>query len=472
MNPLSSISSVAPRRWARLFAAMLLLALGLSVGNLTAQEAAGTPPAVPVESVGEAPAIDPGNTAWMITATALVLFMSLPGLALFYGGLVRSKNVLSILVQCFAVAAVMTILWVVYGYAVAFGTTGMEAGKLSWNSFFGWDSSKLFLKSISPESILDGGSIPEAVFVTFQLTFAIITPALIVGAFAERMKFSAMMLFSVIWFTFSYLPVCHMAWSGDGALFWDWEVLDFAGGTVVHINAGVAALIACIMVGKRRGYGVEPLPPHSVPLTVIGASMLWVGWFGFNAGSQLGADEVAGMAMLVTQVATAAAAATWMFIEWFKNGKPTAVGLATGAVAGLVAITPASGKAGPMGALMLGIIAAIMCYFGATTLKKMLRYDDSLDVFGVHGVGGIVGALLTGVVADTAFMGAGLPEGRTIASQVWYQFLSVIVTIGWSGVVSVVALTAIKATIGLRVSDEVENLGLDLAEHGEEGYHP
>jgi Amt family ammonium transporter len=262
-----------------------------------------------------------------------------------------------------------------------------------------------------------------------------------------------------------------MAWSGPGALFADWGVLDFAGGTVVHINAGIAGLVACMMVGKRRGYGTEPIPPHSVPLTVIGASMLWVGWFGFNAGSELAADGVAGMAMLVTQVATAAAAATWMFIEWFRNGKPTAVGLATGAVAGLVAITPASGKAGPMGAIVLGIIAAIMCYFGATTLKKMLGYDDSLDVFGVHGVGGIVGALLTGVVADASFMGSGLAEGRSITTQVGYQALSVLVTIGWSGIVSAVALGAIKATIGLRVSDEVENLGLDLAEHGEEGYH-
>ncbi|HAV62269.1 MAG TPA: ammonia channel protein, partial [Verrucomicrobiales bacterium] len=377
----------------------------------------------------------------------------------------------SILVQCFAIASVMTLLWVIYGYSVAFGTEGMEAGKMTFHSFFG-DLNNMFLKNVDNQSIVDGQSIPEAVFLTFQMTFAIITPALIVGAFAERMKFSAMLLFSVIWFTFSYLPVCHMAWSGDGALFWDWEVLDFAGGTVVHINAGIAGLVACMMVGKRKGFGIEPLAPHSVPLTVIGAAMLWVGWFGFNAGSELAADGVAGMAMLVTQVATAAAAATWMFIEWIKNGKPTAVGLATGAVAGLVAITPASGTAGPMGAIVIGVMSSVVCYFAATTLKKRLGYDDSLDVFGVHGIGGIVGALLTGVVADVAFQGAGLPEGRTILSQVRYQLLSVVVTIAWSGIVSFAALGALKATIGLRVSDEVENLGLDLAEHGEEGYHP
>ncbi len=461
----------------RLWLVLGLLATFLAGDTLLAQDAPVNPETareqmanaeLPGPPANPPPAIDPGHTAWMLTASALVLFMTLPGLALFYGGLVRSKNILSVLVQCFAIAAVMSILWVVYGYSFAFGTAGMEEGKLGLHAFIG-STEKLFLNSVTPESV--SGSIPESVFLMFQMTFAIITPALIVGAFAERMKFAAMLAFSVIWFTFSYLPVCHMAWSGPGALFFDWGVLDFAGGTVVHINAGIAGLVACMMVGKRRGFGKEPIPPHSVPLTVIGASMLWVGWFGFNAGSELAADGVAGMAMLVTQVATAAAAATWMFIEWFKNGKPTAVGLATGAVAGLVAITPASGKAGPMGAIVLGIIAAIMCYFGATTLKKLLGYDDSLDVFGVHGVGGIVGAILTGVVADTAFLGAGLAEGRTIATQVGYQSLSVLVTVAWSGVVSFVALSVIKAVMGLRVSDEVENVGLDLAEHGEEGYH-
>ncbi len=427
-------------------------------GNVTAQEAVDSA----ISEAMSQPSIDSGDTAWMITATALVLFMTLPGLALFYGGLVRSKNVLSILVQCFAMASVMTLLWVIFGYSLAFGTDG------PMNKFYG-DFSNLFLNGVSSQSI--SGSIPEVVFVTFQMTFAIITPALIIGAFAERMKFSAMLLFCIMWFTFSYLPVCHMAWGGEGALFADWGVLDFAGGTVVHINAGVAGLVACIMVGKRHGFGVEPLAPHNVPMTLIGASMLWVGWFGFNAGSQLAADGVAGMAMLVTQVATAAAAATWMFIEWIKNGKPTAVGLATGAVAGMVAITPASGTAGPMGAIVIGTVSSIVCYFGATTLKKTLGYDDSLDVFGVHGLGGIVGAILTGVMASTMFQGAGLAPGVTIAGQVTTQAMSVIVTIIWSGVVSIVTLSVLKATIGLRVNDEVENVGLDLAEHGEEGYH-
>jgi Amt family ammonium transporter len=283
------------------------------------------------------------------------------------------------------------------------------------------------------------------------------------------MKFSAMLIFSIIWFTFSYLPICHMAWSGDGALFWDWGVLDFAGGTVVHINAGIAGLVACIMVGKRKGFGSDALTPHSVPLTVIGASMLWVGWFGFNAGSQLAADGTAAMAMLVTQIATGTAAVTWMFVEWMRSGKPTAVGLATGAVAGLVAITPASGTAGPMGALIIGFSSAVVCYIAATSLKRALGYDDSLDVFGVHGVGGIVGALLTGICASTALGGAGL-ELDTMGAQVWAQFKSVLVTIIWSAVVSLIGLGIAKAVVGLRVSEEVEHSGLDLAEHGEEGY--
>jgi Amt family ammonium transporter len=420
-----------------------------------------------VEAAAEEVAeLNSGDTAWMITATALVLFMTLPGLALFYGGLVRSKNVLTILVQCFAMAAIMTVLWVIYGYSVAFDTTGMEAGTKNFNSFFG-GLNLMFLKGLTPDSI--SGTIPEAVFVIFQMTFAIITPALIVGAFAERMKFSAMLIFSVIWFTLSYLPICHMAWSGDGALFWDWGVLDFAGGTVVHINAGIAGLVACIMVGKRKGFGSEALAPHNVPMTVIGASMLWVGWFGFNAGSELAADGTAAMAMLVTQIATATAAATWMFVEWIRSGKPTAVGLATGAVAGLVAITPASGTAGPMGALLIGFASSLVCYFSATSLKRALGYDDSLDVFGVHGVGGIVGALLTGVCASAALGGAGL-EKETIGAQVGVQFLSVVVTIIWSAVISVIALSIAKVAVGLRVSEEVEHSGLDLAEHGEEGY--
>jgi len=421
-----------------------------------------------VEAAAETPTLDSGDTAWMITATALVLFMTLPGLALFYGGLVRSKNILSVLMQCFALAAVITVLWVVFGYSLAFSTAGMEAGTRNLASFVG-GLDRLFLKGVTPDALTV--TIPEAVFVTFQLTFAIITPALIVGAFAERMKFSAMMLFSVAWFLLSYLPVCHMAWSGDGALFWDWGVLDFAGGTVVHINAGIAGLVACIMVGKRLGFGKEPTPPHSVPMTVIGASMLWVGWFGFNAGSAVAANGTAGMAMLVTQVATATAAATWMFAEWFKSGKPTVVGIATGAVAGLVAITPASGTAGPIGALLIGAASGFLCYLAATVLKRTFGYDDSLDVFGVHGVGGIVGALLTGLCASSALGGVGLAEGVSAVGQVFTQFKSVVVTILWSGVVSFVALFVIDKIVGLRASEEVETAGLDLAEHGEEGYH-
>jgi len=420
-----------------------------------------------VQAAAEAPSIDSGDTAWMITATALVLFMTLPGLALFYGGLVRAKNVLTVLVQCFALAGVITVLWVIFGYSAAFSSVDMAANTRNIHSFIGNFADKAFLKGITTDTV--SGSIPEVVFITFQLTFAIITPALIVGAFAERMKFSAMLIFTTIWFVLSYLPICHMAWSGDGSLFGDWGVLDFAGGTVVHINAGIAGLVACLMVGKRKGFGSEALTPHNVPLTVIGASMLWVGWFGFNAGSELAADGTAGMALLVTHVATATAATTWMFLEWIRSGKPTAVGLATGAVAGLVAITPASGTAGPTGALIIGFAAAVFCYFAATTVKRAMGYDDSLDVFGVHGVGGIVGALLTGVCASGLLGGS---EGDiSIGSQVITQFKSVLVTIVWSGVVAFIALSIARVTVGLRVAEEVEHSGLDLAEHGEEGYH-
>jgi ammonium transporter, Amt family len=409
--------------------------------------------------------LNTGDTAWMITATVLVLFMTLPGLALFYGGLVRTKNVLSVLVQCFAMAGIMTLLWVIYGYSLAFGTEGMTAGTVNLHSFIG-DTSHFFLKGIGPDSV--SGSIPTVVFVTFQMTFAIITPALIVGAFAERMKFSAMVVFSIVWFTLSYLPICHMAWAGDGAYFADMGVLDFAGGTVVHINAGIAGLIACMMVGKRLGFGKEPLAPHSVVLTLIGAAMLWVGWFGFNAGSELAADGTAGMAMLVTQVATATAATVWMLIEWAGRGKPTAVGIATGAVAGLVAITPACGTVGVVGAIVIGAASSALCFVFATKLKAVFGYDDSLDVFGVHGVGGVVGALLTGVFAAQSMGGT---EDIQVASQVFIQAKSVVITIVWSGIVSFVSLKVIDLVIGLRVDEEVETVGLDLTEHGEEGYH-
>jgi Amt family ammonium transporter len=396
---------------------------------------------------------DSGDTAWMIVATALVLLMTIPGLSLFYGGLTRRKNILSVLVQCFAVTALMSLLWVIYGYS--FATAG--DGKI-----FG-DFSVLFLKGITPDSM--SGTFPESVFVTFQMTFAIITPALIVGAFAERMKFSAVMIFLVIWFTFSYCPVWHMVWNPNGYLFSTWEAIDFAGGTVVHINAGVAALVACIMLGKRKGYPDSPMPPHNVPFVLIGAALLWVGWFGFNAGSAVAANGQAGMAQLVTQVATAAAAFTWMMIEWCSKGKPTAIGLATGAVAGLVAITPASGSVGPMAAIAIGVTAGLVCYWAATSLKKKLGYDDSFDVFGVHGVGGIVGALLTGVFAFS-------DEGREIIkNQFTGQLMSVLVTVIWSAVVTFIAIKIAGALCGgIRVDEETEMEGLDVKDHGEDGY--
>ncbi len=407
---------------------------------------------------GENDVINTGDTAWMLTATVLVLFMTIPGLSLFYGGLVRNKNVLSVLMQCFATVGVITVLWVLYGYSMAF----TDGGGL--NKFVG-GLSKAFLSDLTPDSV--SGTIPESVFLCFQLTFAIITPALIVGAFAERMKFSAMLWFSVIWFTLSYLPICHMAWGGG--ILGDWGVLDFAGGTVVHINAGIAGLVACVMIGKRQGYPNQAMKPHSLPLTVIGASMLWVGWFGFNAGSQLAADGTAGMAMLVTQIASAAAAITWMFIEWIRHGKPSVLGIATGAVGGLVAITPASGTAGPMGALLIGFSAGLLCYLFSTSVKKKFGYDDSLDVFGIHGIGGIIGALLTGLCAAEFMGGSGLAHD-TVGAQLWNQLLGVLLTIVWCGVVSVVSLFVIDKVIGLRVTDEEEVVGLDISLHDEQGY--
>ena len=405
----------------------------------------------------------------MLVSVALVLFMTIPGLALFYGGLVRSKNVLSVLMQCFALTALITILWVFFGYSLAFETTGMVAETTNLNSFVG-GFSKAFLKGIGSETL--SGSIPEIVFVMFQLTFAIITPALIAGAFAERMKFSAMLLFSAIWSLIVYAPLCHMAWSGDGSFFADiLGAHDFAGGTVVHVNAGIAALVATLLVGNRIGYPKTHMPPHSLTLTVVGASMLWVGWFGFNAGSALAADGAAGMAMLVTQISTATAALTWITIEWVKHGKPSVLGIVTGAVAGLVAITPASGFVGPMAAIAIGLVSGVVCFWGATSLKQSLGYDDSLDAFGVHGIGGIVGCLLTGVFADPELGGMGFAEGiTTIGQQVWAQFLSLVVTVVFSGVLSFIILKIVDAIVGLRVEENEEQEGLDLALHGERGY--
>lgn len=408
-----------------------------------------------------------GDTAWMLTSTALVLFMTIPGLALFYGGLVRTKNVLSVLMQCFALTAIMTLVWVIIGYSLAFNTDGMEAGKVTLHSFVG-GLGTMFLSGVTASSL--SGTIPETVFITFQMTFAIITPALIVGAFAERMKFSAMILFSVLWSLVVYAPICHMAWSGDGSFFGDMGVLDFAGGTVVHINAGVAALVACIVIGKRQGYPDTLMAPHSLTITVIGASMLWVGWFGFNAGSAVAADGAAGMAMLVTQVATAAATLGWMIAEWIKHGKPSILGAVTGAVAGLVAITPASGSVGPMGAIVVGFASGILCFWAATSLKRAMGYDDSLDAFGVHGVGGIVGALLTGIFAAESLGGQGL-SADSIGGQFFVQLVGVVFTIAYCAVLSFILLKIVDAIIGLRVSQSEETEGLDIALHDERGYN-
>ncbi|MDZ7621245.1 MAG: ammonium transporter [Candidatus Competibacteraceae bacterium] len=413
------------------------------------------------------PALSSGDTAWMLTATALVLFMTIPGLSLFYAGMVRAKNVLSVMMQCFAITGLMTVLWVLFGYSLAFDTTGMTQEAINLATFVG-GFDKAFLSGVTRDSLT--GAIPETVFVTFQMTFAIITPALIVGAFAERMKFSAMLVFMTLWFILVYAPICHMVWSGDGALMWDWGVLDFAGGTVVHINAGIAGLVACLVLGKRRGYPTTAMPPHNLNFTIMGASMLWVGWFGFNAGSALAANADAGMAMLVTQIATAAAALAWMFSEWLTHGKPSVLGIASGAVAGLVAITPASGTAGPMGALLIGGASGLICFIASTKLKRALGYDDSLDVFGVHAVGGIVGAILTGLCAASVMGGVGLADGMTIAGQLWIQTKGVLFTLVYTGILSYVILKIVDVTIGLRVTEEQETEGLDLALHDERGY--
>lgn len=416
-------------------------------------------------SVASAQELDTGDTAWMITATVLVLMMTIPGLSLFYAGMVRSKNVLSVMMQCFAIAGLMTIIWVVYGYSIAFDVTGMEEGVFNISSIVG-GLGNVFMSSITVDSMT--GTIPESVFATFQMTFAIITPALIVGAFAERMKFSTMMVFMGLWVTICYVPMVHMVWAGPGGLLWDWGVIDFAGGTVVHINAGIAGLVAAIMLGKRKGYPGTAMPPHNLTYTMIGAALLWVGWFGFNAGSAVSAGGSAGMAMLVTQVATATAAITWMTVEWIVHGKPSVLGIASGAVAGLVAITPASGSVGPQGALYIGIAAGIGCFYAATKLKRAMGYDDSLDVFGVHAVGGIIGATLTGIFTAEVFGGTGLADG--IGPQLWIQIKSVIFTVLYTGILSAAILKVLDMTMGLRVDEDEEQEGLDLAAHDERGY--
>ncbi|GAB2567183.1 ammonium transporter [Dyella jejuensis] len=411
--------------------------------------------------------LDSGDTAWMIVASTFVLMMTIPGAALFYGGMVRAKNLLSVMMQCLAITSLVTVLWLVYGYSMAFSTEGMHAAVTNWHSLIG-GFDRVMLAGLTPSSLYQ--TVPESVYVMFQLTFAIITPVLIVGAYAERMKFSAMLWFSGLWLTFAYLPMAHMVWSGPGSLLGDLGVLDFAGGTVVHINAGIAGLVACLMLGKRRGYPHTHMPPHNLGYTVIGASLLWLGWFGFNAGSAVAANGSAGMAMLVTQIATAAAAIGWVAVEWYVHKRASVLGIASGAVAGLVAVTPAAGTAGPGGALILGFAAGAVCFFTATRLKHKLGYDDTLDVFGVHAIAGIVGALLTGVFAAPAWGGFDGSVTSPLA-QLWIQAKGVGFTIAWSAVTSWVLLKLVDLTIGLRVTAEQEQVGLDIAEHEERAYN-
>ena len=458
--------------------------------------AAAAPAAAATEAApaaAPAPTPNKGDTAFMTLSTVLVILMTIPGLALFYGGLVRSKNMLSVLMQVFVVASLIYVLWVIYGYSVAFTPGG---------SFFG-SFDKIFLKGVTPDTLgatfSKGVYIPELTFVAFQATFAAITCGLIVGAFAERIKFSAVLLFCVIWFTFSYLPIAHMVWYWDGpdaitdaaslekvtaAAGWLWAkgALDFAGGTVVHINAGIAGLVGSYVIGKRLGYGKEAFTPHSLTLTMVGASLLWVGWFGFNAGSNLEANGVAALAFINTLVATAAATLSWIAGEALTKGKASMLGAASGAVAGLVAITPAAGFVGPMGAIVMGLLAGIVCLWGVNGLKRLLGADDSLDVFGVHGVGGILGALLTGVFASPGLGGTGICNYVTnkcgdvadfpgIGAQVWIQLQGVLTTVIWSAVVAFIAYKIVDLVIGLRVSEEAEREGLDISSHGETAYN-
>jgi len=403
--------------------------------------------------------IDGANTSWILTSTALVLFMTLPGLALFYGGLVRSKNILSVLMQCFAIAGIASIVWLILGYSLAFSGEGAYLG----------DFSKLLFAGVSEGSL--SGDIPESLFALFQMTFAVITPALIIGGFAERMKFSAVLLFSTIWLIVVYSPVTHWVWGGG----WlgQMGLLDFAGGTVVHITAGVAALVAAIVLGPRKGFPQKPMPPHNMTMTITGAGMLWVGWFGFNGGSALAANGDAAMAMLVTHISAATAAITWMFYEWVKFGKPTALGMVTGIIAGLGTITPASGFVGPAGALVIGFLAGVVCFNAVIFVKQKLKIDDSLDVFPVHGVGGIIGTLLAGIFAASSlgvFSGQGLAEGMTISSQLGVQFVGVISTIIYTAFATFIILKILEPITGLRVSDDEEQQGIDITSHEEKGY--
>jgi Amt family ammonium transporter len=430
---------------ARLFSA-LLCALLLS--------------AAPLAGAAEPPKLDGANTAWMISASVLVLFMTLPGLALFYAGLVRTKNALSVLMQCFAITCVVTLAWVVVGYGIAFGDGGGA------NALFG-GFGKSFLAGVDAKAVK--GSIPETVFAMFQLTFAIITPALVIGAYAERVRFGGMLLFSLLWLLVVYCPIAHWVW-GDGWL-QKMGVMDFAGGLVVHLNAGMAALVCALVLGKRRGFPETAMPPHNMTMTVTGACMLWVGWFGFNAGSALAADGAAGMAMLVTHIGAATGSLAWLVCEWIRYGKPSVLGIVTGMVAGLGTITPASGFVGPLGAIAIGAAAGVVCFFATNYIKRALKVDDSLDVFPVHGVGGIIGTLLTGVFVSAAFGGMGYPEKVTMGGQLGVQFIGVIAVGAWSGIVTWILLKISDAVAGMRVQPDEETEGLDTVLHNEKGYN-
>ena len=415
--------------------------------------ALGTTPALAQDAT---PALNSGDTAWMLVSTVIVLMMTIPGLALFYGGLVRKKNVLSTVMQSFAAACLLSIVWFVVGYSLAFSDGG------GMNAYVG-GFSNMFFKAIAKDSLT--GTIPESVFATFQMTFAIITPALICGAFADRMKFSALLVFLTLWSIFVYAPICHWVWASGGFLF-DAGIADFAGGTVVHINSGVAALVACLVLGRRTGYPSEPMPPHNLVYSLIGASLLWVGWFGFNAGSALSAGDLTGIVLANTQIATAAAGLAWMFAEWFVHRKPSVLGIISGAIAGLVAITPACGFVTPMGAFFIGLIGGVVCFWASTSLKRMLGYDDSLDVFGIHGVGGLTGAILTGVFASASVnTTAGLLEGN--GRQVVTQVYGVLATVIWCAIATFVILKIVDLLMGLRVGKDTEIEGLDINLHGE-----
>lgn len=411
------------------------------------------------QAAAEKPTLNSGDTAWMLTSTVIVLMMTIPGLALFYGGMVRKKNVLATVMQSFAAACLLTIVWMVVGYSIAFGDGG------ALNAYMG-GFDKMFFKGMTKEGLFAPLTIPETVFATFQMTFAIITPALIAGAVADRMKFSSFLVFIALWLIFAYAPICHWVWGG-GFLGSD-GVMDFAGGTVVHINSGVAGLVAALVLGRRKGYGTENMAPHNLVYTAMGAAFLWVGWFGFNGGSAGAANDSAGMAILVTQVCAAAAALAWMFAEWITHGKPSILGIASGAIAGLVVITPAAGFVDPKGALIMGLAGGIICFIASTGIKRALGYDDSLDVFGIHGVGGFTGAILTGVFAVAAVGGegkSGLLEGN--AAQVGIQFYGTVATIVWCAVATFVILMVIKLFMGLRVDEQTEVEGLDIRLHGE-----